>query len=241
MFKLLSFLLLSLVKLLALVFYTGQKQWLGKSDKSQLDQVVLLVFLNHTSLFEPLLLRHAPWKLIWMLSQKLVIPGADVTMKRPVLGRVLKSLMPGCIPISRKLDTTWYNFLSHVNESNLTAIAPEGRMMRRNGLDKFGKPMSVRGGVAEILQCLNSGKILFVYSGGLHHIQAPGDKLPNLFKAIDVNLELVDVAKYKSARMQGCPIVQENEIELEKYFKQRVIEDMNRRLKECVPKSGGMA
>ena len=38
-----------------------------------------------------------------------------------------------------------------------------------------------------------------MYSGGLHHIQAPGDKLPGVFKTIRANLEIMDIADYKKS------------------------------------------
>ncbi|BDX05941.1 hypothetical protein MACH26_14620 [Planctobacterium marinum] len=198
-----------------------------------MQEVKLLVLLNHTSLFEPLFIRFAPWRLIWLLAYKLVIPGADITMRRPMAGRILKALMPGCIPITRKNDHSWIHFLSQVNEQKITAILPEGRMKRRNGLDKFGKPMSVRGGVADILECLDEGKILFVYSGGLHHIQAPGDKWPNLFKTLRANMELVNIKDYK----RQFSVKTDDLMARHNAFKIRVIEDMNRRLSECVPQS----
>src|SRR5690606_9625185 len=141
-----------------------------------LGEVRLVVFLNHTSLFEPLFIRFAPWSFVWNIAHKVIVPGADVTLERPLAGRVLKVLLPGVIPITRKADESWEHFLSLVNGDVITAILPEGRMKRRNGLGKEGKPMSVRGGVADILERLEQGKLLFVYSGGLHHIQCPGER-----------------------------------------------------------------
>ncbi|WP_338291957.1 1-acyl-sn-glycerol-3-phosphate acyltransferase [Planctobacterium marinum] len=232
-FQFLSFLCLGLIKVFSYVFYRGEPVWLSREREESMQEVKLLVLLNHTSLFEPLFIRFAPWRLIWLLAYKLVIPGADITMRRPMAGRILKALMPGCIPITRKNDHSWIHFLSQVNEQKITAILPEGRMKRRNGLDKFGKPMSVRGGVADILECLDEGKILFVYSGGLHHIQAPGDKWPNLFKTLRANMELVNIKDYK----RQFSVKTDDLMARHNAFKIRVIEDMNRRLSECVPQS----
>lgn len=232
-FQFLSFLCLGLIKVFSYIFYRGEPVWLSREREESMQEVKLLVLLNHTSLFEPLFIRFAPWRLIWMLAHKLVIPGADITMKRPMAGRILKALMPGCIPITRKNDHSWMHFLSQVNEQKITAILPEGRMKRRNGLDKFGKPMSVRGGVADILECLDEGKILFVYSGGLHHIQAPGDKWPNLFKTLRANMELVNIQDYKRQFSEKT----DDLVARHNAFKVQVIEDMNRRLSECVPQS----
>ncbi|XOV78594.1 MAG: 1-acyl-sn-glycerol-3-phosphate acyltransferase [Aestuariibacter sp.] len=233
MFKFLSFICMAIVKVLAHLLYRGEVTWLSREQYEAIPDIKLLVFLNHTSLFEPILIRFAPWRLVWRFSQELVVPGADITLQRPIAGNILRAMMPGCIPITRKNDHSWLHFLSHVNGSVLTAILPEGRMKRRNGLDKFGKPMSVRGGVADILHCLDSGKILFVYSGGLHHVQAPGDKWPKLFKTLKVSLEIVDIANYKAA-FEGAKSDGQMASEI---FKKQVVADMNRRLSTCPPVS----
>ena len=226
-----SFLFLALLKLLSTIFYRGERTWLSKEQEETMKDVRLVVLLNHTSLFEPLFIRFAPWSWVWTLAQRLVVPAADVTMKRPLTGMLLKLLMPGCIPISRKNDHSWLNFLSHINSKTITGILPEGRMKRRDGKDKFGRPMSVRAGVADILDCLDDGKILFVYSAGLHHIQTPGERLPRVFKTIKANLELVDISDYKKQlEYQKTDVLQEQNA-----FKRRVIADMNQRLEEKVP------
>lgn len=231
LFKFFSFLIMAGIKLLSHVFYRGRAEWLSREQEESMKDVKLMVLLNHTSLFEPLFIKFATWKYVWNMAQHLVVPGADITMRRPFAGRVLKALMPGCIPITRKNDHSWLYFLSHVRNDKITAILPEGRMKRRNGLDKHGKPMSVRGGVADVLECLDEGKILFVYSGGLHHIQAPGDKWPNLFKTLRANMELQNIADYKAQMKAKIDSGKEAHAE----FKKRVMEDMNRRLKERVP------
>lgn len=229
--RLFSFIFLGLVKIFAYVFYRGKPQWLSEERTESMKDVRLIVLLNHTSLFEPLFIRFAPWSMVWAIAHRLVVPGAEVTMKRPFAGTMLKVLLPGCIPITRQKDNSWKHFLSHINNETITCILPEGRMKRSSGLDKFGRPMSVRGGVADILECMDEGKILFVYSGGLHHIQAPGDKFPSLFKTLKANLELVGIAEYKQQ-------MQENK-ELSEYkgnkFTKSVIEDMNKRLAERIP------
>jgi hypothetical protein len=97
-------------------------------------------------------------------------------------------------------------------------------MKRRGGLDKTGQPMSIRGGVVDILQRLDKGEILFVYSGGLHHIQAPGDKFPRLFKTIKVNLELIDLPTYKQQ-------FSSDNVE----FRQQVLTDISQRLSTRIP------
>lgn len=225
-----SFLCFSLIKLLCHVFYRGNVTWLEGSKKSDLTDVRLMVLLNHTSLFEPVFIRFASWRFVWLLARKLVVPGADVTMKRPLTGKLLKLILPGAVAITRKKDDSWAQFLNHINDDTVAAILPEGRMKRDSGLDKFGRTMRVRGGVAEIMERIHHGKILFIYSGGLHHIQKPGvNRLPRLFKTISVNLELIDIEAYKS-------IIEEKMLENDSGdFTAHVVTDMNSRLANKVP------
>ena len=209
---------------MTMLFYRFEQQWFEHEGKQQWHEVNLIVFLNHTSLFEPLFIRLAPFSFLWRIASDLLVPGADVTMARPIIGRVYRALIPGCIPITRKKDDSWDNFLSQVGNEKVNAILPEGRMKRRGGLDKTGQPMSVRGGVVDILQRLDKGKILFVYSGGLHHIQAPGDKFPRLFKTIKVNLEIIDLSTYKQQ-------FSSDNVE----FRKQVLTDISQRLSTRIP------
>jgi hypothetical protein len=57
--------------------------------------------------------------------------------------------------------------------------------------------MTVRSGIADIIEALPGGRILTVYSGGLHHIQAPGELLPRPFKPILCRFEMIDIASFK--------------------------------------------
>ncbi len=221
----LRFLLLSSFKISTKLFYRFDQQWLSPDDHKQWNEVNLIIFLNHTSLFEPLFIQLAPTKFLWRIANHLVVPGADVTLKRPITGKIYRTLIPGCIPITRKKDESWDNFLDHVGNEKLNAILPEGRMKRRDGFDKTGQPMDVRGGVVDILQRLDKGKILFVYSGGLHHIQAPGDKFPKLFKTIRANMEIIDLPSYKQQFSDD-----------DGEFKKQVLSDINQRLVNCIPK-----
>ena len=70
-------------------------------------------------------------------------------------------------------------------------------MMRATGLDKTGKPMTVRAGIADILLATPEGRMLLGYSAGLHHIHTPGEGLPRLFKTARIQLELVDIPTYR--------------------------------------------
>ena len=76
-------------------------------------------------------------------------------------------------------------------------IFPEGRMKRANGLDKHGRPMTVRGGIADILRQHEGGPMLIAYSGGMHHIQVPGQHLPRLFRTIRLRFEGLEIEAYR--------------------------------------------
>ncbi len=142
--------MLTTIKLLAKVFYHFDDHWYSSHGKSDWQNVRVVIILNHTSLFEPLFVRDIPLSFLWRLSNKLILPGADTTLKRPIVGKTFRILVPKCIPISRKYDESWNAFLNQIEDDSNTAILPEGRMKRSSGLDKDGNQMSIRPGVVDI-------------------------------------------------------------------------------------------
>jgi hypothetical protein len=231
MARLFSYLTLTLVKALSGLLYRFEVNWINQPSPPNWKDIKLIVFLNHTSLFEPIFVRVAPQSLIWRLSKNLVAPGADITLKRPIVGRFFRWIAPGLVAISRKRDKSWKKFMHSITSESIVTILPEGRMMRKNGLDKHGKPMSVRGGIADILDRLQKGSALFVYSGGLHHIQSPGQRLPKIFKRVKVNLELMNIEKYKDSLKKYAST--------DKEFRRNVVADLNLKLTSCLPKTKG--
>ncbi|MEX0798804.1 MAG: 1-acyl-sn-glycerol-3-phosphate acyltransferase [Bacteriovoracaceae bacterium] len=222
---LISFTILSGIKIFARLFYRFDVNWLTKEEDSW-DEIRLIVFLNHTSLFEPLYVGVPPWPFIAKLSRKMVAPGADKTLNRPIVGKFWKFMGPGMISISRKRDRTWKSFMEAIKNRSIIIIAPEGRMKRANGLDLNGNPMTVKSGVADVLEQLYEGKMLVAYSGGLHHVQVPGQKFPNFFKRLKMNLELLDIQDYKAA-FNGEGVA----------WKRAVVADMQERLENNCPKA----
>lgn len=193
---LISFALLATCHMIGKIFYTPRIHWVGE-DK-EFENIRLLALMNHTSLFEPLFCAALPLSFLWKQSRNWAAPGADKTLERPLVGSFYKLLSPNMISISRKRDKTWRKFMEIVGEKKaLVVIAPEGRMLRRDGLDKEGKPMSIKGGIVDILEVIDEGKMLIAYSGGLHHVQAPGEFTVHLFKKINMTLELIDIKEYK--------------------------------------------
>ncbi|MBP9707402.1 MAG: 1-acyl-sn-glycerol-3-phosphate acyltransferase [Oligoflexales bacterium] len=193
---LIRFLIVVIIKIFALTFYRIRIEYLSLESKNvPWDKLNLVALLNHTSLYEPLFLGIVPFSLLYRFARYGLFPGAQETLDRPVVGFFFKLMAANAVAISRKRDATWDDFLSHVNQHSLIFLTPEGRMRRPNGLDKFGKPMSVKGGIFDMLSILQQGKMLIVYSRGLHHVQAPGQFFPKLFKEIKIGLELVDIEK----------------------------------------------
>lgn len=227
--RLVSAFLLTATHLLSRLFYRVDVGWVGQWPQDpwhaiKKQNIRVIAFLNHTSLFEPIFAGGVPLHFLWFLSGRLLVPGADITMRRPIVGTFYHFFTPATVPISRKRDGTWENFLSQISPETIVMLAPEGRMKRRNGLDSKGQPMSVRGGIADILQVIPGGTMILCYSGGLHHIQAPGDRFPKLFKSAHIRYEAVDIAEYKRKLQTG------NEP-----FKIAVVGDLEARMKRYCP------
>lgn len=193
--------------------------WINDVPPEPWRDVRLVVFLHHTSLFEPVFAGGCPNHFVWRIARHGVIPAADKTMKRPLVGILFRLIAQHVVPITRERDHTWFSVLSKIDPQSMVIILPEGRMMRKNGLDSSGQPMTIRGGVADIIEAVGKGRMLLAYSGGLHHVQAPGEHIPRVFRKVRMNLEIVEIEEY-AARIR------------EKYpdrFKKGVIEDLERR------------
>jgi hypothetical protein len=184
-----------------------------------------MAFLNHTSLYEPVLAGFAPYPLLWRFAWHGVLPVAEKTMRRRI-GLFFRFLARNVVLVTRQRDHTWSELLNRIDRRAIVMILPEGRMMRRNGLDAAGREMTIRGGIADVLDVLEDGLMLIVYSGGLHHVQAPGELLPRPFRTIRARVELVDIAEYKRQLSGGGDLEQ---------FKSAVIADLTRRRDSYCP------
>ncbi len=221
-----NFLLLFWIKIWSRLLYRFRFRWTGDVVEQPWRQDFRLVaVLNHTSLFEWLFAGGLPNHFLWRIASTGLVPAAKTTLDRPLIGGFFKLLAPHVLAISRESDHTWQEVLDTIDSRCMVLILPEGRMKRANGLDKYGKPMTVRGGIADILQALSGGQMLLAYSGGLHHIQAPGQDLPKIFKTLRMTLESLSIADYK-ARL-GAEDPEE--------FKLRVIRDLQRRRNQHCP------
>lgn len=194
--SILVFLLLLGVRASARLFYRLREDWMPTKPVDMADNTRMVAILNHTSLYEPLIAGYASTKLLWRFSRHGVLPVAEKTMRRRV-GLFFRFLVRHTVTVTRQRDSTWEDVLHRIDDRALVIILPEGRMKRRTGLDSKGREMTVRSGIADILDAMPDGRIVMVYSGGLHHIQAPGELLPRPFKSILCRFEMIDIAPYK--------------------------------------------
>ncbi len=222
--RLIPFTILMMVKIFSHVFYRAKYTWLTEKPESPWTHAKIIALMNHTSLWEPLYIQEFSPKYLWHLSGHLNVPGADITLNRPIVGRFWKLMVPGITSISRKKDATWDTYMSTIEKDSIVMLAPEGRMKRPNGLDKNGKSMTVKPGIIDIIEDLNEGGLILCLSGGLHHVQAPGQLLPRLFKDIQMNFVYLDIPTYK-AQFSGSLREQ----------KMAMVNDLQRRLETQVP------
>ena len=206
------FLFLCSIKILGRIFYSFDFEWIEAPVRHPFREARLNLYLNHTSLIEPIVLAVLPFSYIWQLANRATFPAADITMKRSIAGTLYKALAPNPISISRRRDHSWKKFLETVAGKAIVWMTPEGRMKRLNGLDKAGKPMTVRPGVVEVLERLKGGSLVLIHSGGLHHVLPPGQGFPNLFKIIRFRFEVLRVDEYKIALGHGTDAFRDNVI-----------------------------
>ncbi len=194
--SILVYLLLTTTKWLSRFFWRFRGEWIGVPPDGDWSKVKVLLILNHTSLYEPILTGFAPDALLWRFARHGVLPVAEKTMKRRI-GLFFSLLARHVVEVTRQRDHTWDKVLDRVGPNAIIMLLPEGRMMRKDGLDAAGRPMTIRGGIAEILEALDDGLMLTVYSGGLHHIQAPGELVPRPARQVRARIGLEDIPTYK--------------------------------------------
>jgi len=213
------FTMLLTLKYVSRIFYRYDVAWVGDVLPDPWRKIRLVAFLNHTSLFEPVFLGGVPNHFVWRLAAHGVVPAADKTTGRPLVGMIFKFVAHHVVAITRERDHTWFQLLNRIDPHSMVIILPEGRMKRANGLDLHGNPMSVRGGIADILLAMKEGRMLIAYSGGLHHVQHPGG-FPRIFKIVRLRLEILDIAAYIEEMMRNGGADQ---------FKKNVMRDLDRR------------
>lgn len=216
-----SFSLLIGVKAFSKLFYRLAIRWVGTVPEDPWSGIRLITMLHHTSLYEPIFAAGAPDRLLWEIAKNGVVPVAKKTTDRPLVGGFFRLVARNVVPVTRERDETWSELLRQIgNPEAIVVILPEGRMKRSSGLDSEGRPMTIRGGIADVLSAIPNGRMLIVYSGGLHHVQVPGETIPRLFKNVRLRLEILDIDTYKAAL---------GDYEEHSDFKAAVIADLTRR------------
>lgn len=228
--KLLVYWILLLLKAVSRLFYTFDWRWVDPSAANGWRDFRLVAILNHTSLFECLFAGGVPNSFLRRMAYRGVVPIASKTVERPLMGFFWRLIAGNVVAISRERDHTWEAVLRAIAGDTMVIILPEGRMKRADGLDKYGRPLLVRGGIADLLEVIPEGEMLLAYSRGLHHIQIPDhDPFPRLFQPVALGLEIVDIAAYRremNARAEGKP----------EGFRRAVIADLTaRRDRHCFP------
>ena len=197
--SLLTFCLLVTVKAASRLAYRYDIAWIGRPAPELWSHLRLVAILNHTSLYEWLWIGFVPLRFLWRIARHGVIPAAEKTLRRPMIGLFFKLIARHVVSVTRQRDHTWRAVLDRIGEDSMVLLAPEGRMKRADGLDAHGQPMTVRGGIADILEAIGHGSMLIAYSGGLHHVQIPGQLVPRLFQTLRMRLEVLDIADYRAA------------------------------------------
>ncbi len=110
------------------------------------------------------------------------------------------------VSISRGRDETWQQVMESVDPRSMVVILPEGRMKRKNGLDSFGRPLTVRSGIADLIDAIPEGKMLLAYSQGLHHVHIPDhSRFPRLFRPVRLRIETLATSPATARRCAPGP------------------------------------
>ncbi len=226
----LIFLLLLGIKGLSKLFYRHDVEWVDPPPDDPWSDVRVIALLHHTSLYEPIFAAAAPNRLLREVAYHGVVPVARKTAARPLVGTFFRLVASHVIPITRERDHTWEEVCRRIRDPRaVLVILPEGRMMRRTGLDAHGNPMTVRGGIGDILRTVAGGRMLLAYSGGLHHVHAPGDRYPRLFRRVRLRLEVLEIEPYRRELFRTAG---------EEGFKAAVVNDLTRRRDRHSPVHG---
>ncbi|MEM1178385.1 MAG: hypothetical protein AAGM22_08580 [Acidobacteriota bacterium] len=225
--RLIVFCVLYAVRLFSRTFYRQQVQWVGKVPAEKWPPYRLVAILNHTSLCEFLFSGQTPASFLWRMAGHCTLPIAEVTIKRPLVGLFWRMVAANPISITRERDNTWEQVLEALDDPDaMLLILPEGRMKRGDGLDKNGRPMTVRAGIADLLRGLPDGKMLLCYSQGLHHIQIPGEGGMKLGQPVRIRFETVEIDDYKVEIADGLDLDDDKDFVT---FKRRIKSDLEAR------------
>ena len=114
--KYLVFLVLATARLISKAFWSREMTWIGGTPPGDPWRGIrVLCFLNHTSLFEWLFIAMAPPRFLWRVACHGVVPAAEKTTSRPIVGQFFKLVGAHVVSISRERDHTWREVLAHID------------------------------------------------------------------------------------------------------------------------------
>ncbi|MEM8930376.1 MAG: 1-acyl-sn-glycerol-3-phosphate acyltransferase [Acidobacteriota bacterium] len=231
------FLVLLSLHIFAKIFYRQQSVWIGEVPDEPWQPYRVVAILNHTSLYEFLLAGQVPLRFLWRMASHCTVPIAKVTIDRPLIGPLWRMVAANVVPVTRERDSTWKQVLDSSDDpDSMLIILPEGRMKRRGGLDKNGRPMNVRGGIADLVRGAD-GQMLIAYNQGLHHIQIPGEHWPRFFQPVRLRFESLDISEYRRQMVADLDLDDEKDALT---FKRRIMDDLDaRRDRYCTSDLGG--
>ena len=228
MARLVNYLLLLSLKAVSRLLWRFETSWVGDPPPGDpWSGIRVCAILNHTSLYEWVFAGIPPARFLRKIAYHGIVPVAAKTAARPLVGGFFSLVAAHVVSISRQRDHTWRSVLAKIGDPKaIVVILPEGHMMRPTGLDAEGRPMRIRGGIADIVESVPEGRMLLAFSGGLHHVQAPGEHLPRLFRTVRMSFELLDVAAYRERLLAEAG---------EHGFRAAVVADLEERLARHCP------
>src|SRR5665647_593599 len=105
--RIICFFILVTIKIVSMVFWRLEYKWLNPTPPDPWKKAKMIVLMNHTSLFEPIYVQAFSFSYLWYLSARMNVPGADITLNRPIVGRFWKMMVPNIVAVTRRNDGSW--------------------------------------------------------------------------------------------------------------------------------------
>ena len=113
------YMILLALKAFSHIFYKHDAAWIGDTGEGDpWKDFRLVAVLNHTSLLEWLFAGSVPNRFMKRIATDSVIPVADKTFNRPLVGRFFRLIIPNPISLTREADHTWKKVLEHKSDDS---------------------------------------------------------------------------------------------------------------------------
>ena len=127
------FLLLLAIKAASRLLFRVRPEFVREVDDPWAGLRVVAL-LNHTSLFEPVLAAVAPNRLLWRIAAHGVVPVADKTLARPIVGRKRIREAVARFPRYEGALPRWYRLVKTATFENFASLRSTFP-----GVDKVGR------------------------------------------------------------------------------------------------------